>query len=164
VLLVCQLCAPLPGLNHVLEFGPLVGIGRISYGLYLLHFPILRALTKGGTVAPDVRTILLVLGLSLAAAVVSYYFVERPFLRLKDRLSSGGTTANGGSSRAPSRGGLSGTKVTRNEGARGSEPLPLPSLPLTVNPLARTTTCGRNGFAVIGRFALRLTSRKGRPG
>jgi peptidoglycan/LPS O-acetylase OafA/YrhL len=63
-----------------------VGIGRISYGLYLYHMPIIEWLEPSqlGWTAP-VRT-LQVAGLSLAVAIVSYFAIERPCLRLKSRL------------------------------------------------------------------------------
>jgi peptidoglycan/LPS O-acetylase OafA/YrhL len=68
--------------SAVLESRPLVFVGRISYGLYLVHMPIIL------WVRPESRpaAALLAAGLSFAAAVVLHYAVERPFLRLKDRL------------------------------------------------------------------------------
>jgi peptidoglycan/LPS O-acetylase OafA/YrhL len=73
-------------LARILEAAPLVGVGRISYGLYLFHIPIIYWLRPArlGWDAPGLT--LLAAGLSIAAAVVSYYCVERPCLRLKGRL------------------------------------------------------------------------------
>jgi peptidoglycan/LPS O-acetylase OafA/YrhL len=61
-----------------LEWGPLVGLGRISYGVYLWHFPLVYAISE--TVSPWVRVPLLVI-LTLAISLASYYLVELPFLR-----------------------------------------------------------------------------------
>jgi peptidoglycan/LPS O-acetylase OafA/YrhL len=66
---------------------PLVGIGRISYGLYLWHFPIVYscgALIVDGT-RPDLPRAALAIGLTFAAAIASFRWVERPMLRLKRR-------------------------------------------------------------------------------
>jgi peptidoglycan/LPS O-acetylase OafA/YrhL len=61
-----------------LAAAPLRYIGKISYGLYLYHFPIMLA---GKGHAPT----LVLIGVSVVAAAVSYKYVEMPFLRLKDR-------------------------------------------------------------------------------
>jgi peptidoglycan/LPS O-acetylase OafA/YrhL len=67
----------------LLESRPLVGIGRISYALYLFHWPIIFWLCKWPF--PAHRKQLLITAISIGAAVLSYYAVERPCLRLKDR-------------------------------------------------------------------------------
>ncbi len=57
--------------------------GRISYGWYLWHYPILMI---GERHLPHFRGLDAVLvGTSYLAAVASYHWVERPFLRLKAR-------------------------------------------------------------------------------
>jgi peptidoglycan/LPS O-acetylase OafA/YrhL len=69
--------------------GVLAAIGRISYGVYLWHFPIfwvtgaLRA--DEGTV--DLPRALLASAVSFAVAALCYTTVERPALRLKARLA-----------------------------------------------------------------------------
>jgi peptidoglycan/LPS O-acetylase OafA/YrhL len=59
----------------------LVYLGRISYGLYLYHYPILSALERSGAghVAP------VAVPVTLAAAMLSYHLVERPLLRVGAR-------------------------------------------------------------------------------
>lgn len=68
--------------------GPLVFLGRISYGIYLLHLPIYFIVEQA---LPDwtlMQKLPLKLALSLAAATASYYAIERPCLRLKARFES----------------------------------------------------------------------------
>lgn len=60
-----------------LRWQPLVRLGRISYGLYLWHGAVF-------TLVPAPWPVLVVL--SLGISVVSWLLVERPFLRMKDRL------------------------------------------------------------------------------
>lgn len=57
----------------------LVWLGERSYGLYLVHFGIVRALPGRGWLA---------LALSLAACDLLYRFVEQPVLRWRDRQST----------------------------------------------------------------------------
>jgi peptidoglycan/LPS O-acetylase OafA/YrhL len=70
----------------LLESSPLVSIGRLSYGIYLYHMPIISWLGDEGLGWGHPGKTLLVIGLTAAAAVFSYYCIERPCLRLKDRL------------------------------------------------------------------------------
>ncbi len=72
-----------PGLGRALEFPVLVGIGRISYGLYLWHYPLFNYIDLMEFSQP-VRLSAMV-GSVFAAAGVSYYLIERPCLRLKRR-------------------------------------------------------------------------------
>jgi peptidoglycan/LPS O-acetylase OafA/YrhL len=86
VIIVRLLVAPSRMASGILESAPLVGVGRISYALYLYHLPIghwFGAERLGWTVPLET---LKVAGLSFAAATLSYFCIERPFLRLKDRL------------------------------------------------------------------------------
>ena len=66
-------------LNRALAWGPLVGIGLISYSLYLWHWPILVFL-KHLSVAPPtaIETSVAIAGASLLAWL-SWRFIERPF-------------------------------------------------------------------------------------
>ena len=75
---------------RLLAWRPLAWIGLISYGIYLYHNPLLSWIS-GGHVGGDHRFLRLIwlTGATFAAAVlaaaISYYVVERPFLRLKER-------------------------------------------------------------------------------
>jgi peptidoglycan/LPS O-acetylase OafA/YrhL len=72
--------------------------GKYSYAMYLFHQPIQQVLTPvlgewvRGTDTPWrlarlALYLLLVLGLTFAAALVSWRFIEKPFLDLKDRIA-----------------------------------------------------------------------------
>jgi peptidoglycan/LPS O-acetylase OafA/YrhL len=66
--------------TRVLSQRPFVFLGRISYALYLWHWPLFVWLgVAGGFELLDLP----VIGLAVLLAVGSYYLVERPFLRLK---------------------------------------------------------------------------------
>ncbi len=88
VLLLQTLIAPARAVSAVLESGPMVGIGRISYGLYLWHHPIAWiSLPWLLGVESPVPTFLLRMALSFAAAGICYAVIERPLLRMKRRFS-----------------------------------------------------------------------------
>jgi peptidoglycan/LPS O-acetylase OafA/YrhL len=86
IVLVDLLSGPSPFASLLLESRPLVGVGRLSYALYLFHVPIIHWLRPAdlGWAFP-VETVG-VTGLSFAAAVLSYWCIERPCLRLKQLL------------------------------------------------------------------------------
>jgi peptidoglycan/LPS O-acetylase OafA/YrhL len=77
--------APSRGTSWVLESPPMVEVGRISYGLYLWNFPATYILVRPGL--PWIVNVSLQVGFTFAAALFSYYVVERPFLRLKGRFT-----------------------------------------------------------------------------
>ncbi|MDA8016396.1 MAG: acyltransferase [Thermoanaerobaculia bacterium] len=67
-----------PGLLfRILSWAPVAWVGRISYSLYLWHWPVLVFLRY---LDPEPNTAAIV-GLSFGLATVSYYAVERPFHR-----------------------------------------------------------------------------------
>jgi peptidoglycan/LPS O-acetylase OafA/YrhL len=77
-LIVRLVLAPSRWLVRLFEWPVLVGLGRISYALYLFHMPICRWLNP-----QSMGPILLALGLSFVAAVLSFYLLERPFIRAR---------------------------------------------------------------------------------
>lgn len=83
----------LAGRGSALTSPPLVGIGRISYGLYLWHYPIMWELGGALSEMPLLLRAPLLLALSFAAALISYRVIEAPFLRLKGRRSTTRGTA-----------------------------------------------------------------------
>ncbi len=65
-------------LNRLFSFGPLVYLGRISYGLYLYHWPIhlwLPLHSLPGIVAGGIQLVL-----SLAVAMLSFHLLELPVM------------------------------------------------------------------------------------
>jgi peptidoglycan/LPS O-acetylase OafA/YrhL len=65
-----------------LEFGPLRWIGQRSYGMYLWHWPIFQATRPQIDVAvSDGFDLLLRIVLTVAAAELSYRYIEMPFRR-----------------------------------------------------------------------------------
>jgi len=87
VLIADIVARPAGWLARALGREPLVGIGRISYGLYLWHFPIVYGC--GALIVddsrPDLPRAALAIGLTFVAAIASFRWVERPMLRLKRR-------------------------------------------------------------------------------
>jgi peptidoglycan/LPS O-acetylase OafA/YrhL len=87
--------SPPRGVGRLLGARWLVWVGTISYGLYLWHLPIFflpwPSLASQLSAAGLELWLLWVLkiGLTFTAATIAYYQVERPFLRLKDRLGRG---------------------------------------------------------------------------
>ena len=67
-----------------LSWAPLVGIGRISYGVYLWHQPIFVLLGPRLAFLPFALNVVVLFTLSIGTAMVSYRVIEQPFLRLKD--------------------------------------------------------------------------------
>ena len=81
----------------ILTWRPLIWIGQISYGLYLTHNfahwfapRLLRQLThyRLSYFPSETLHVAFLLAISFAAATASWYLIERPFNRLKDRLAS----------------------------------------------------------------------------
>jgi peptidoglycan/LPS O-acetylase OafA/YrhL len=75
-----------PGLARVLSHPALVFVGKISYSLYLWHVLVILVASRA-TFLPDPVRELIQVPLSFAAACASYFWVERPFLRLKERFA-----------------------------------------------------------------------------
>src|SRR5207248_6363247 len=57
---------------------PLVALGRISYGVYIFHWPIFLAVTKANTGLAPVRLFVLRSALTIALAALSYVLIEQP--------------------------------------------------------------------------------------
>src|SRR5262249_24360384 len=82
-----------PGLVvRVMESPPLVWVGRLSYGLYLWIFPVCYILTIPGR--PRLVLVPLQVGATFAMAILSFYLIERPFLRLKEQFTTDRTGVN----------------------------------------------------------------------
>ncbi|GAC1326332.1 MAG: acyltransferase family protein [Mycobacteriales bacterium] len=68
-------------LARVLSVPPLVFLGRISYGVYLWHWPVFLVTNHERTGLAGTRLLAARLGITLAVSVTSYYLLERPILR-----------------------------------------------------------------------------------
>ena len=75
--------------SRVLELRPLRAVGRVSYGLYLWHLLAFSAVAGHTRTAPVVVRIVAGLAAAAVLTLLSWYFVERPFLKWKDRLEEG---------------------------------------------------------------------------
>jgi len=82
-------------LSRIFEFAPLVWIGKISYGLYLWHFPVFEASRRlfEGRISPVFYEVAGVV-VTLMVATASYYFLEQPFLKLARRYKTNDSTGN----------------------------------------------------------------------
>lgn len=89
VLVLLGVLRPLGERGGLFAWPPLVFLGRISYGLYVVH--LLAILVADRIVGPHLgiplRRALLALAMTTALASVSYYALERPFLALKLRFT-----------------------------------------------------------------------------
>ncbi|MGH1403740.1 MAG: acyltransferase family protein [Alphaproteobacteria bacterium] len=78
----------------------LTGIGTVSYGVYIFHWPVMSFVSgyflrgeQWGYLPSHVFVLVVGGGASILLAIASYYLFERPILKLKDRFA--GYTAQG---------------------------------------------------------------------
>jgi len=77
--------------TRILSVPPLVWTGRISYSLYLWHYPVfhvLRVERFDGFGWSPVLLQAIRFGVVFGVACASFYMVEQPFLRFKKRLTT----------------------------------------------------------------------------
>ncbi len=75
----------------ILRFAPLTYLGKLCFGLYLLHRPadtIVSALATRLGLAGDLWLMPAKIALAVVLATISWHLIERPFLRLKKLFSS----------------------------------------------------------------------------
>jgi peptidoglycan/LPS O-acetylase OafA/YrhL len=78
-------------IERALSLPPLVGVGTVSYGLYLWHYPIWTVFWPAvawlhiPAALHQAIDLIVLLPLSLAVCTLSHRYVERPFLALRDR-------------------------------------------------------------------------------
>lgn len=83
--------APRPGLpTRVLAWRPLAWVGLVSYAVFLWHNPVIAMISRlgwvhGGTqIGRAFLYVTIALAITIPIAALSYYYVERPFLSLKE--------------------------------------------------------------------------------
>lgn len=85
-----MLIAPLTeggsAIHRLFVFTPFVWLGRVSYGVYLFHFPIFQWVYHQHW--SSASTYVAEYALTAVAVTVSWFVIERPALRLKQRWSS----------------------------------------------------------------------------
>jgi len=77
-IILSVVAAPRGALAWVLGLAPIRYVGRISYGLYLWHYPLFLWLDHERTGLYGVRLLALRVGVTLVVATASFYLVERP--------------------------------------------------------------------------------------
>jgi len=81
--------APVRFLERVIRWPAAVAMGRISYGIYLFHYPIVRVVewqAKARLADSWTRTAVIActsIGLTMVVSVLSWFAFERPILRMK---------------------------------------------------------------------------------
>jgi peptidoglycan/LPS O-acetylase OafA/YrhL len=74
---IAAACAPTT-VERLLAIGPVAALGRISYGVYLYHWPIFLWLSPQRVTLPFAALLALRLAVTLACAIVSFHLLEEP--------------------------------------------------------------------------------------
>jgi peptidoglycan/LPS O-acetylase OafA/YrhL len=83
------------GMQRALSVAPLVLLGKVSYGVYLYHWPLFALITPARTGLDGVALFALRLGATLGVAALSYLALEQPIRRARwsPRPTFGGAAA-----------------------------------------------------------------------
>ncbi len=98
-ILILLITDAVPLLTAICRLKPLVGLGTIAYGLYLLQIPMFLAMNRWGAPLAGFRggdfiEMLLSFAAAILAAALSWRYFESPFLKLKDRFTVQGSPSN----------------------------------------------------------------------
>ena len=74
--------------RHLFELKPFVALGLVSYAFYLWHMPVFYWVRRVGRHWNDAERVAVALVVTLALTIASWYLLERPMMRWKDRLES----------------------------------------------------------------------------
>jgi peptidoglycan/LPS O-acetylase OafA/YrhL len=90
LILVSLLREPPSMLRTALEWRALVAVGRLSYGLYIWHVPVIWTMARHRILTSHSTGLVLLtsFGITFLIASLSHRWIEQPCLRLKDRLRS----------------------------------------------------------------------------
>jgi len=69
---------PRTPLQRVLSFAPLTALGKISYGVYLIHWPVLWWLSADRLHLPALAAVIVQVAVTLGLATASYRYLEQP--------------------------------------------------------------------------------------
>ncbi len=83
LIIVGGVAARVGGPELVLGTRPLRWVGKLSFSIYLWHWPILTIAEQDATTPLSAGTRLALVAASIGAAVVTYYLVENPVRRSK---------------------------------------------------------------------------------
>ena len=78
LLILAAVTQPASLAARALAYAPLRALGKISYGLYLWHFPLFLWLTAGVVGFGGTPLLLVRLGVTLAVSTLSYFLIEQP--------------------------------------------------------------------------------------
>jgi peptidoglycan/LPS O-acetylase OafA/YrhL len=97
--LILVITNAVPRLTAICRFKPLVGLGVISYSLYMLEMPVFLGINRvcaalGRIRGGDFDEMLICLAAAILAATLSWRFFESPFLKLKDRFTVPGSPSS----------------------------------------------------------------------
>jgi len=85
LLIASAIWCPQSPLRWFLESKPMTWIGKVSYGLYIWHYPV-HVFIGGLAFFNKFWEPVIIIGLTLIITSISYYKLELPFLKLKDRI------------------------------------------------------------------------------